>query len=267
MAAAKRRILDLLAHAASRSRRRSDLLLATLFGVSWFLLARASYHLALWLHPVAPGVGWRPLLGSIRLVLGAVLYLPAARLVLRKNREPVPVGLGLRATRWGLARGLALVVLSLVANLLLQPRPEDVWRRLVQHIGEDWLSLGKALQPPLVEEFLARGLVWGLAARSWPSWVAVAWSTALFGSWHLEQGLASTVSITICALPLFAGPRLLSGSIWPGAALHLFTNAGLVLPTLWTAILWCLSAWLWDRRLRVPPSGAPLRPGQDTTSP
>lgn len=230
--------------------------------MSWFLLAEASYNLSLWLRPRAADVPWRPLLGSLRLALGVAIYVPAAFALLRTSGEPrrlALVRLGALSSRPDLLRGALLVTMALAANLAWQPALTG--SRLGEHVGTGWLSLGRALQPALVEEFLARGLVWALVCRSSSPWWALVWSTAVFGSWHLELGVDAAMSVMICTLPLFAGPRLLSRSIWPGAALHFLTNGGLVEPTLWAATGWCLGIYLWDRRRGVRHAASRLRPG------
>jgi len=231
-------------------------------GVSWYLLAESSFRLALWLRPLTPHVPWRSLLGSLRLALGVAFYVPAALALLRASGEPrrlALVRLGALSSRPDLLRGAILVAMALAANLVWQPALTG--SRLAQRVGTGWLSLGGALQPALVEEFLARGLVWAIVARSWSPWWALAWSTAVFGSWHLEQGIGAAVSILICALPLFAGPRLLSRSLWPGAALHFVTNSGLVEPTLCAAAAWSLGVYLWDRQRGFSGGASRQRPG------
>ena len=90
-----------------------------------------------------------------------------------------------------------------------------------------------AVQPAIVEEFLLRGIVLGLLLRFERWWVAVLWSSGIFGLWHFPQGGGAVLSIGLVSIFLFAVPRVLTASIFPGAVAHLLTNANVVLPTIW----------------------------------
>jgi membrane protease YdiL (CAAX protease family) len=88
---------------------------------------------------------------------------------------------------------------------------------------------------PLQEELLFRGAIFELAQRSAPASDPrgpIAWSAVCFALHHLQlHGYQLTPSALLqvaFALPMgwaFGTLRSLSGSLWPGLALHVATNA------------------------------------------
>lgn len=93
--------------------------------------------------------------------------------------------------------------------------------------------IGFLLLGPITEELIFRGSIFELAERAWPQ-VAVApilVSTALFSAYHLQlhdYQITPFVLLQLAfTLPLgyvLGTVRGLTGSIWPGLAVHIATN-------------------------------------------
>ena len=98
----------------------------------------------------------------------------------------------------------------------------------------------------LLEEVAFRGVLWGLLDAEYGAWAATGVSALLFGLWHVAGALeddgvgrpawlagswwgatlwvAGTVLFTAAAGVLFAGVRVLSGSVFAAMGLHWATN-------------------------------------------
>ena len=170
-------------------------------------------------------VPWWHVLSTVRLVLGLAAYVPLAIAVTWRT-TPSMNGrlrtLGLAPPTWGAAAcGVALV-----AGGVLVAEPAVVYSRLAGHLGSTVMGVLSGFQPPVVEEFLVRGIVWAILARSSSGATALAWSSLLHWTYHLEFGLeASLVDAAYSAL-VCGGARLASGTIWAGLVFHLILNAG-----------------------------------------
>jgi membrane protease YdiL (CAAX protease family) len=200
---------------------------------------------------------------ATNLLLPAALYVPAAVLVAALALlVAVRVG-GCGARDLGLApadlgRGLRLgavamaVVAALVAAGVALPATRGLFadRRVQEHALAALLYATLVRIPlgtALLEETLFRGVLLGLGLRRWPPPVAVAWSSALFGLWHVlpSQGLAGynpamagllhgsgrpAVTAAAVAASAVAGVgfcwlRLRAGSLLAPALLHVATNS------------------------------------------
>lgn len=226
------------------------LLLATLVGLSWFVLARVSFQLsrklvlAGWWH----GVPWWHVLSTVRLVLGLFVYIPVAVLVVRRSAsssERPSVVLGLFPPTWAaVACGAVLVSAGVLAV-----GPAVVYSRVLSHLGSSPMSVLGALQPPVVEELLARGIVWEILAAEFPAAFALVWSSLLFWTWHLEFGLTASLVTGAYGAIVAGGARLVSGTIWVGLLFHLMANANAG-QELFPTVLVIGGVWLLATRVR-----------------
>ena len=218
--------LDGEAGGSRRQRRVHDFLLATLIGLSWFLLARGSFWVArgLALSGYLPNPRWGPLLSSTMLLLGLVAYVPIGLLAASGARRDVGrlVALGVCPSSMSMAvRGILLVVAAVVFS---GPRP--VWNHLAAHFEGGLLNMLGGIQAPVVEEFVIRGIVWAVLARSFSIGVALTWSTVLFWTWHWEAfGLQGSAINMVWAVLACCLPRIATGMIWPGVFFHLLGAA------------------------------------------
>jgi membrane protease YdiL (CAAX protease family) len=135
---------------------------------------------------------------------------------------------------WRSAGGLillllvAFIVLSAIWSAVVHPETEKLLETLGSNEGATLLLLSAALTcivAPICEEFLFRGFIFG-ALRNWRGPVVGALITGLlFGAIHV--GSAPVVDLVPLALlgVLLCGLRQLTGSIYPGIALHSLNNA------------------------------------------
>jgi membrane protease YdiL (CAAX protease family) len=201
---------------------------------------------------------------AINLLVPAALYVPAAVLVaLLAVLVAVRVGgcgardLGLAAADLGGGLRLGAVAMALVAGLLLVGAALPATRELFADRRVDEHSVAALLYATLVriplgtvllEETLFRGVLLGLGLRRWPRRVAVAWSSALFGLWHVlpSGGLSgynpvvadllhgpagrlavatAAVAATALAGVVLCWLRLRAGSLLAPVMLHVATNS------------------------------------------
>jgi membrane protease YdiL (CAAX protease family) len=212
---------------------------------------------------------------ATNLLAPAALYVPTALLVAAAAVAlAVRVG-GCGARDLGLARAdlasglrLGAVAVAVVAGLLAVgvalPATHELFadRRVDQHSVAALLYATLVRIPfgtALLEETLFRGALLGLGLRQWPPRVAVAWSSALFGLWHVlpAGGLAgynpavagtlhggggrllvtaAAVAASALAGTLFCWLRLRSGSLLAPVMLHAATNS-LAYATAWVLLL------------------------------
>jgi uncharacterized protein len=208
---------------------------------------------------------------ATNLLAPAALYVPTA-LVVAAAAVALAVRVGgcdardLGLARGDLARGLRLgaVAMAVVAGLLAVgvalPASRELFadRRVDEHSVPALLYATLVRIPfgtALLEETLFRGALLGLGLRRWPRRVAVAWSSALFGLWHVlpAGGLAgynpavagtlhgpggrlavtaAAVAASALAGVVFCWLRLRAGSLLAPVMLHLATN-GLAYATAW----------------------------------
>jgi membrane protease YdiL (CAAX protease family) len=201
---------------------------------------------------------------ATNLLVPAALYVPAAVLVAALAvLVAVRVGgcgardLGLAAADAGAGLRLGAAAMAVVAVLLAVgaavPATRELFadRRVDEHTVATLLYATLVRIPlgtALLEETLFRGVLLGLGLRRWPPAAAVAWSSALFGLWHvlpsgglagynpavadLLQGPAGRLAVTAAAVAasalagaLFCWLRLRSGSLLAPAMLHVATNS------------------------------------------
>lgn len=133
-------------------------------------------------------------------------------------REHVPRGL-----RWGSALAGAVLVVYVVAVAL--PPTRDLFR---DERVEGW-SLAQALYAALVrvplgtvllEEITFRAVLPAVLVARTRTWVAVAWSSALFGLWHVlpSLGLETVNPVTTDAVGQLPGWVTVAGSVLSTAA-------------------------------------------------
>ena len=201
---------------------------------------------------------------ATNLLVPAALYVPTAFLVaLLAVLVAVRVGscgardLGLAAADLGGGLRLGAVAMAVVAGLLVVGAALPATRELFADRRVDEHSVAALLYATLVripfgtvllEETLFRGVLLGLGLRRWPRRVAVAWSSALFGLWHvlpsgglagynpvvadLLDGPAGRLAVTAAAVAAtaLAGVvlcwlRLRAGSLLAPVMLHVATNS------------------------------------------
>jgi uncharacterized protein len=211
---------------------------------------------------------------ATNLLLPSPLYVPAALLLavvavlvavwvggcnardLGLDREQLGRGL-----RLGAAAAAVLVVVLIVVAALPATRDLFADRRVDQH-SVTLLLYHTLVRIPLgtvvLEETLFRGALLGLALRRWSPPVAVAFSSVLFGLWHLlpargvsgfnpvvatatqgtlRHGLAIILAVAATALAgaVFCWLRLRARSLAAPAMLHLASN-GLAYLLAWTVL-------------------------------
>jgi uncharacterized protein len=201
---------------------------------------------------------------ATNVLLPAALYVPCAVLVaLAAVLVAVRVG-GCGARDLGLARAdlgaglrlgvvaMAVVAMALAVGVALPATRELFADRRVQEHSVAALLYATLVRIPLgtalLEETLFRGVLLGLGLRRWAPRVAVAWSSALFGLWHvlpsgglaaynpavggLLHGPAGRLAVTAAAVAatalagvLFCWLRLRAGSLLTPWMLHVATNS------------------------------------------
>jgi CAAX protease family protein len=201
---------------------------------------------------------------ATNLLAPAALYVPTA-LVVAVVAVLIAVRLGgcdardLGLARADLGRGLrhGAVAMAVVAGLLAVGVALPATRELFADRRVDEHSVAALLYATLVriplgtallEETLFRGVLLGLGLRRWSRRVAVAWSSALFGLWHVlpAGGLsgynpvmadavhgpagrlvvtAAAVAATALAGLVFCWLRLRAGSLLAPVMLHAATNS------------------------------------------
>jgi uncharacterized protein len=201
---------------------------------------------------------------ATNLLVPAALYVPTAILVAALAvLVAVRVGgcgardLGLAAADAGAGLRLGAAAMAVVAVLLAVglavPATRELFadRRVEEHSVAALLYATLVRIPlgtALLEETLFRGALLGLGLRRWRPAAAVAWSSALFGLWHvlpsgglagynpavagLFQGPAGRLAVTAAAVAasalagaLFCWLRLRAGSLLAPAMLHVATNS------------------------------------------
>jgi membrane protease YdiL (CAAX protease family) len=203
------------------------------------------------LHLAAPGPG----AAALNLMTAAGL----CGLALRAGCTPAELGLDRRDARGGLRAGLAgAVVAGAVVGLAAAAPPT---RRLfdddrVTGMGGGELAYHVVVRIPLVtalsEEVMFRGALLALLRRRQSRAAAVAWTSLLFGAWHILPTLehhkgnrlgavgagpaaAVTTIATTAAGGVLAWLRLRSGSVLAPALAHAAVNDGALLAARWAA--------------------------------
>ena len=113
--------------------------------------------------------------------------------------------------------------------LALGVRPDPAWAFFADPAG----FFGLAVAWPLAEEGLFRGVIQPALARTrggareaWGVTTANAATSVLFAVAHLLAHAPAWAAATFVPSLVFGYFRDRYGSIWPGAALHVFYNAG-----------------------------------------
>jgi membrane protease YdiL (CAAX protease family) len=240
--------------------RRLSFLLATLFGLSWFLLLLVAILIGNTIagslivrsrHPTAEQLPvFTYATDMTLLVLGLLFCLLIAPLILRVGRGNYGrflADIGVLGGSWraGVAAASLIMLTALIALFAPASVSASFWRSDLF----PWIDLAQA---PLVEEMLFRGIVLALLLKRFPAWFAILWAAVLFVPPHLglgpllalENGLVFGVTQGLL--------RLRTRSIWPGVVAHyIFVSAignpiliayGVVLGVL--LLEWSLSALL-----------------------
>ncbi len=110
-----------------------------------------------------------------------------------------------------------------------------------------------AIEPPLVEELMFRGIIMSLLLRRFSWWFSILWSSILFACIHIELGsITYVIAAFIGALFVLSILRLQSNNIWSGAFAHFAMIRGLARPVIlaFTALEICIATYWWSKRLR-----------------
>lgn len=188
------------------------------------------------------------------LLLPSALYVPV-NLAVAAALVGVARASDLSWTELGLARstvghgaslgGAALLVVALVlvvAALVPATRPlfEDERARVTGLTAAYHALVRIPLGTVVLEEIAFRGVLLGMLGRTTSTWAAVAWSSAMFGLWHIvptiealranavpASPLAVTAAVAVTAVAglAFCWLRLRSGSILAPALAHVGTNS------------------------------------------
>lgn len=201
--------------------------LAVALGLSWFALVMIAGWLSP-LHTFATGDWW--LQASIwRLIVGVVLYLAVVPLLWRRffpgDSWAATTGLALPRSRRQWVWSAAILLAVAVPGLTLL----DGAARLSAFVATPVL-LFAALQPPIVEEVLMRGLFVRIGDRAGFGPLAVTLTgTAVFTVWHVASfDLVNGLVTGLFSIPFFYVTRYLTGTALVPIVVHLLGNAGLL---------------------------------------
>jgi membrane protease YdiL (CAAX protease family) len=173
----------------------------------------------------APGV-----IGALLMIAATVaVYVAFVRIV--ERRRVVELGTAGAAREFGAGFVLGLVLFSLTMLVLWLLGAVDVGA------AGGWTALGYPLLDAVIaavtEEVLMRGVVFRIVEESLGSWIALAFSAALFGALHaFNRGATTTSSIAIAleAGVLLAAVFMLTRRLWMVFGLHAawnFTEGGI----------------------------------------
>jgi membrane protease YdiL (CAAX protease family) len=254
--------------------RRATFVLATLFGLTWFLLLILAFLIGNTIagslivrsrHATAeqlPIFTYATDMAMVALgLLFCLLIVPIILRVGRRNYGPFLLEIGVLGGSWrAVVSALGLILLTtLIALFMPTSVSASFWRSGLF----PWIDLAQA---PLVEELLFRGIVLTLLLKRFPAWFALLWAAVLFMPPHvglgpvllLENGLVFGVTQGLL--------RLRTRSIWPGVVAHYAFVTGIGSPILiaYGAVLgalvveWSLSALVGRFRRDSPrPASAP----------
>lgn len=234
-----------------RNRRWWLLAIAVALGLSWFGLV----VIARWLSPLYTfeAGDWWPQASIWRLIVGVALYLVLVPLVWRRfhPRDSWGAITGLRApcTRAQWLWSAVLLLAVLVPGLAMLDGAAQVSAAVATPV-----LLAAALQPPIVEEVLMRGLFVHIAERGGFGPVVVTLvGTVVFTLWHVVSfDLASGLITGLFSIPFFYVTRYLTGSVLVPIVVHLLGNAGalngIAILALFLVELGALVVWFAARR-------------------
>ncbi len=174
-----------------------------------------------------------------------VFWLMALMLVLTfmvyRGLNPLDL-LGLRPVNWRQCLRVAVVgIAAAIPVVLLIQKGISIWfpeaggDRTVEFLRERatasdwaWVTLMAVVAAPLVEEFIFRGYLYGVARRYGGRWAAVGVTSFLFAAIHLNPvGLLPLAVLGV----VFALAYELTGSVWTSVLMHVLFN-GLTLAVL-----------------------------------
>lgn len=199
---------------------------AVALSLTWFLVVFAQQAL-LGVSDLGQSEWW-PAASLWRLILGLPLYLiviPLLWMWLRRREHPVSWA---KATGWRLPttklEWLWLVLLLAAACVgLLYP---GSWAQVAATMATPVLIL-VALQAPLVEETLMRGLFVHVMDRGrWRRWMTTVLGAVCFALWHVVSFGPSGWLTGLLSIPLMIIPRYLTGGIIASVVIHLVLNSG-----------------------------------------
>jgi hypothetical protein len=167
-------------------------------------------------------------------VFGLVIFLVYTRYLPTQSWRSA---LGVRPTHpaltvIGFLLGIALQApadtLQALVEYFFGPAPEDqVLQRALLMRAEDqteaaMMMLSTACLVPLVEELMFRGVFFGALLRNTSARITALVTGAAFVVCHLDTRIWLPLALVAAVMSAL---RLLSGSVWPGIALHIAFNA------------------------------------------
>lgn len=226
--------------------------------MSWFAVVGIAWLLQP-LHSFADD--WWPTASIWRLVVGCLLYLVLVPLVWRRFFPDSWSDLtGLRApgTRRQWVWTLAILLAVLVPSLAILGGVGKLSAAVATPV-----LLFAALQPPIVEEVLMRGLFIRVCERGgFGPLVTTLVGTAVFTVWHVVSfDLANGLITGLFSIPFFYVTRYLTGTTLGPIVIHFVANAtafnsiailALLVVELVAAVVWVLAR---RRRAREEPTG------------
>jgi uncharacterized protein len=207
------------------------------WGVRLALIAFAASWLAGWLPLLAlRGVGlrvpfpWSSLYVELVLVVTVLVF---RRLAGRRWR---PADLGWRPTRPRSAAGWTMLAFiganALVVAYAIATDPPADANPFADRSGTITIiaiAIAAIVGAPVAEETLYRGVLYGGLRRSWGVVPAAIVAAAIFGLVHWSFGLGNDSLVAVPMLATFGLAFCLlyerTGSLYPGMAMHAFTNA------------------------------------------
>jgi membrane protease YdiL (CAAX protease family) len=193
------------------------------------------------------------------LVLTALLLLAARRLGFgwrELGLDPAQLGAGWRVGRWAVlvvvvAVGVGVAVAELVppVGALLSDQRAALQGSELAFVGLVRIPLGTAV----FEEVAFRGVLLAAFLQVTTTWRAVAWSSVVFGLWHVAptivtlrlngvapgslpglRAIAGGVAVTAVGGAVFAWLRVVSGSLLAPVLAHWATNSVGLVAAAWT---------------------------------
>lgn len=222
------------------------ILVAVLLGLAWLPVAHLGWQLgerlpaSLFPADLSADALWWLRTSAGRLVLGlsfCLLVVPVLLSVRRRNYRTFLRASGVIGFRRNGALLTCLLVLStLLLNGVYSVSSGSYQGSFAQMFDafnpftQSWLWLA-GWQPPLFEELLFRGIIFGLLLKYAKPWLAILLSSLLFGVVHLfVGGMVNFVWSTVFALTLFASLRFATGSIWASVFMHFVNNEAAISP-------------------------------------
>ena len=202
------------------------LIVTTVIGLSWFVIAIASYSVARALFPHSLH-GELIFANASLIILGYTLYLFGVPLLFDSRRELLSFWRRIGFFYFD-RKSVVMFSLFVILTLIIGGASGEIQKQF----GNQTLPIITSIEPPLVEELMFRGIILTLLLRTYSRWFAILWSSLLFAFIHIELGGEYMIMAFLGALIVFSVLRIQSKSIWSGAFAHFAMIKGLAGATL-----------------------------------